>query len=162
MPNTLWIDTLVLEDVTNVSSNTTNLMASMTTIDTRLAGLTLLRTIIGVDIAYLVHDSGEGSQIVDIGLGISTQEAFAADVLPDPNTATEHPTLGWVFRARGRVFGFAADQPVVYVWRVDRDIRAKRILANGVSYAIWKNNNSEGATGTIRVTGLIRQLWLIT
>ena len=90
-------------------------------------------TLIGMDVAYAVHDSGEGSQHLDIGIGVASQDALAAGAgsLPDPNAADDHPIRGWVFRARGRVFGFAADQPMVYSWRIDRDIRSRRKLDNG-------------------------------
>ena len=70
--------------------------------------------------------------------------------------------MGWVFRARGRVFGFAADQPAVYSWRIDRDIRAKRVLKNGEGYLVINNSPVEGATGTVGVIGLIRQYYLST
>ena len=124
--------------------------------------MTLMRTIIGIDIAHLVHDSGEGSQDVTLGIGVTSQEAFAAGILPDPNQETEHPTRGWVWRYRCRTYGFAADQAAVYNHRVDKDVRSRRKLENGECYINIFNTADQGSTGTINVIGLIRQLWLLT
>jgi len=162
MARTFWSDQLFSDDVVNGGQFVLTLIPSFSAAEQRLTGITLMRTIIGLDIGYTVHDSGEGSQIVDIGMAIVSQEAFAASVISDPNIANEHPTRGWIFRARGRVFGFAASQPVVFTWRLDRDIRARRKLDNGEAIVIITNNASEGAAGTIRATGLIRTLWLIS
>ena len=118
--------------------------------------MTLLRTIIGVDIAHLVHDSGEGSQQVSVGVGVVSQESFAAGSLPDPEVVADFPIRGWIFRARYRIFGFAADQPQFMTRRIDMDIRAKRKLDNGESYWRSVNTNEEGVIGVILVSGMVR------
>ena len=131
-------------------------------LDTRLAQMTLLRTIIGLNIGYAVHDSGEGSQLVSIGIGVVSQDAFnvAADAgIPNAELDADHPTRGWVWRTRYRVFGFAADQPAVFTQRVDMDIRSMRKLENGVSIMTITNEDIEGVSTTIQIHGLIRQLW---
>ncbi len=162
MAKTSWEDTLINADTASGAQSLQTLVSSFSNEEMRLAGMTLMRTIIGLDVAYTVHDAGEGSQLVDLGIGVTSQEAFAAASVPDPNVATDHPTRGWVFRARGRVFGFAADQAAVYDWRLDRDIRSRRKLENGECYLVTNNTAVEGAASTIRVIGLIRLLWLIS
>ena len=164
MPRTIWSDTLMSNDIASGGTLHLQLTAGFSADETRLASMTLMRTIIGMDVGHAVHDSGQGSQLIDVGIGVTSQEAFAAGVasLPDPNTFDDFPTRGWVFRARGRVFGFAADQPAVYSWRIDRDVRSRRKLENGVAYIVFANSASEGSTGAVRVTGLIRQLYLLT
>jgi len=157
----LWIDTDVNLLAASGAQASDSLMTGVSATQTRFDQMTLLRTIVGIDIAYTVHDSGEGSQIVSIGTGIMSQEAFAASAFSDPETDTDFPTRGWVWRARYRIFGFAADQPAVFTRRVDLDLRSQRKLENGESFVIMTNTANEGVASSVRITGLIRQLWLV-
>ncbi len=157
----LWIDTDVDLTLASGAGATDSLMTGVSATQTRFDQMTLLRTIIGIDIAHAVHDSGEGSQLVSVGIGVASQEAIAAGVLADPQTDTDFPTRGWIWRARYRVYGFAADQPVVFNRRVDLDIRAMRKLENGEAYVNAFNAAEEGTTGAVLILGLIRQLWLV-
>jgi len=161
MPRTLWIDTAINSQIASGARTAFSLMTGITEIDSRLSSMTLLRTIVGVDIAHLVHDSGEGSQLVALGIGVATQEAVAADTLPDPDAMGDFPVRGWVWRALYRTYGFAADQPAIFNQRADKDIRAKRILDNGEGFMNIVNTAEQGSTGSIVVLGLVRQLWLI-
>ena len=70
--------------------------------------------------------------------------------------------MGWVWRGRWRVFGFAADQPAVHTARIDLDIRAKRVLKNGENVFIATNSPEEGVATTILVSGMIRSLYLVS
>ena len=157
----LWVDTNIDITVSSGSSGSTSLMTGVSATQTRFDRMTLLRTILGFDIAYAVHDSGEGSQRVSLGIGITSQEAFTAGVFPDPETDTDFPVRGWIWRAKYRIFGFAADQPAIFTRRVDLDLRAMRKLENGEAFMNIANVAEEGTTGVIIVTGLIRQLWLV-
>ena len=139
-----------------------SLMTSLGPFDTRIQKMTLLRTIIGIDIARTVHDSGEGSHKVAVGIGVTSQEAFTLGSIPEPGQDTDFPTRGWVWRAQYRVFGFAADQPAVFTQRVDLDIRAQRKLDNGESFLCASAALVDGAAATNTIVGCIRQLWLVT
>ncbi len=161
MPNTLWIDTVLLNDIAAAGQDVRSLMTGVSSGETRLAGMTLLRTIIRVDIGAVVHDQGEGDCIVHLGIGVTDQEAIAASVVPDPETASDFPVRGWVWRANYRVQSFAADQPVVHIREIDKDIRARRKLDNGESFMVTTNVAGSG-TPSMRVSGLIRQLYLLT
>ncbi len=158
----LWIDTFLTQATASASQSAQDLAAQFTSEATRLAQMTLMRMIVRLDIAYTVHDSGEGSQRVGIGFGIESQEAFAAGVHPDPLTTGDFPARGWTYRGVWRVFGFAADQPAVDVARVDFDIRARRKLENGVSFVVIDNQAVEGVASAITVLGIVRQLWLVS
>ncbi len=157
----LWIDTNLNTDVALAGQANLSLMTSVSATQTRFDQMTLLRTIIGLDLGRTVHDSGEGSEVLSIGIGIASQEAFAAGALSDPEVSTDFPTRGWVWRARYRVFGFAADQPAVFTRRIDLDLRSQRKLENGEAFVIMSNVALEGANSTVKVLGLIRQLWLV-
>jgi len=141
-----------------------DMMTSFSAPEQRISGLTLLRTIIGVDLAYTVHDSGEGSQQADIGLGIATVEALGvgATAIPNPRIENDFPVRGWIYRSRHRIFGFAADQPAVFTVRLEKDLKSRRKLDNGSPYMALENTAIEGVASAIRITGMIRQLWLIT
>ena len=161
MARTLWIDTLYNQSIASGGAFSQSLMTGHAVSETRLVGMTLLRTIIRVDFAPAVMDQGEGSTLIHMGIGVSSQEAVAAGTLPDPSVAGDFPTRGWVFRGSWRVWGTAADRAVV-VWReVDKDIKARRKLENGEAYVIVDNAAVEGATQAVRMSGLIRQLWLV-
>jgi len=158
---TVWIDTRLNDDIGNASFVNKSLMTGVSATQTRFDRMTLLRTILGFDVAYTVHDAGEGSQRVALGIGITTQEAFAAGVLPDPDNETDFPRLPWVWRAEYRIFGFAADQPAIYTRRIDLDIRSQRKLENGEAFLVATNNPIEGVLSSVRLSGFIRQLWLV-
>ena len=133
-------------------------------LESRFTQMTLLRTIVGLDVARLTHDSGEGSELVSLGIGIVSSEAFVAGgtSLPQPQNNTEFPVRGWIWRARYRVYGFAADQPAVFNRRVDLDLRSMRKLENGVPYFTAQVQAVEGSNSVAQVSGLIRQLWLVS
>jgi len=158
----LWIDTLIGINQGTGGTNFQTLMGGFTAPQTRLTGMTLLRTIIGLDVAYVVHDAGEGSQDVAIGIALGETDQIAAGFgsLPNPEVATDFPRLPWVWRARYRIFGFAADQPTVFTRRIDLDIRAQRKLENAIAYLITTNTAREGVASSVAVSGFVRQLWL--
>ena len=159
---TLWIDSMFnLQAASGGSQVKGSLMGPMTEEQTRLQPMTLTRTIIRCDLAYITHDAGEGSQRVSIGIGVTSQESFAANIIPDPEVATDFPVRGWVYRAQYRVYGFAADQPAIDVIRIDRDIRAQRKLDNGEAYVVMTNADLEGVAASVSLVGVIRTLWLI-
>ena len=155
----VWIDTRVNSDVAVGGQTFQSLMTGIT--ETRFERMTLLRTIIGLDLARTVHDSGEGSEVLSVGIGIVSQEAFDASAIPEARLNTDYPTRGWVWRAQYRIWGFAADQPAVFTKRIDLDMRSQRKLDNGASMIVYDLEALEGANSTCRVMGLIRQLWLV-
>ncbi len=159
MPRTFWIDTVMNDSVTEATQELKSLMSGVSSVDQRIGSWTLLRTIIGLDLGYLVHDSGEGSQVISCGIGVASQEAVIATV-PDPQVATDFPVRGWIWRAQYRIFGFAADDPAVFTRRIDLDIRSRRKLDNGEAFFVADLESIEGAASTAQVVGMIRQLWM--
>ena len=158
----LWIDTVTDFSIASGAAANISLMTGVSSTQTRFDQMTLVRTIIGCELAYTVHDFGEGSQVVFLGIGMTSQEAFAAGSFSDPDVNTDFPVRGWVWRAGYRIFGFAADQPAVFIRRIDLDLRSQRKLENGEMFLATKNNAHEGATGAVDITGMIRQLWLVS
>ncbi len=160
---TLWTDTIIdLQMATGATASFVDLTSTFLQNETRLAQLTLVRTIIGVEFAYSVHDAGEGSQMASAGIAlVSRPSETVGGAIPDPSQALEYPVMPWVWRYRARIFGFAADQPAVHVMRVDLDIRAKRIVKNSEVLFISRNQPEEGVATTILASGLVRCLYIV-
>jgi len=156
---TLWVDTLLSLAVASGGLDIDQLTAEFSVEDLRMGRMTLLRTIIRADLAATVRDSGEGDQIVDLGIGIVPREAIGN--VPDPSVATDHPTRGWIWRARYRVYASAVDDQFVDPIRIDLDLRSKRKLDNGLAFLEIQNQPNQGVATAITMSGLIRQLWLV-
>ena len=151
-----------MSDVITIGILVTFELTSIAEADARLSRMTLTRTIIGIDVARTVHDSGEGSELLSMGIGVVSRSSFEAPTsVPDPGVASEFSVLGWVWRAAYRIWGVAADQPTTEHTRIDLDIRAQRKLENGVSVVTACLVAIEGANSTATVTGFIRQLWIV-
>jgi len=161
MPRTVWIDTFTEGVVATAAQRIFSLMTGVDPATSRFDRMTLTRTIIGIDIARQVHDSGEGSDLVHLGIGIASQLAVSTPTVPNVSVATEFPRLPWIWRGLYRVFGFAADDPAVFTQRVDLDIRSQRKLDNGECFMEIVNIAHEGTSSVINVTGLVRQLWIV-
>jgi len=160
---TFWADHLPNMTIATGTLVRTNVLDDMSTQPDRFNRMTLTRTVIGIDVARLTHDSGEGSDQVFLGLGVIGLDAFniSGAAIPDPFIMSDYPIRGWIWRAAYRVYGFAADQPAVFNRRIDLDIRAQRKLENGVMFLAVKNTAFEGTSSVITVSGIIRTLWRI-
>ena len=156
--STFWVDTLHNIDIASGGKSETTLMGALSVEDTR--GLTLIRMILCHNYSYTVHDSGEGSQLLDIGIGVASREALNATALSDPETATEHPTRGWLYRCRHKMHGFAADQAASDLRDVYRDLRAKRRMETGAVFLSLTNSAQSGAASAINVAGITRCLFM--
>ena len=160
----LWIDTVVSVNVGSASSSTIAIDETGLSIQARrVLRSTLLRTIVRLDLAATVRDSGEGDQLVSLGIGVIGQDAFAAAgaAIPSPAVGLDFPIKGWVYRSRYRIYGNAVDDQNVDVVRIERDIRAKRLMANGRLVLIVINDANQGVATPVTYTGVIRTLYLV-
>ncbi len=62
--------------------------------------MTLTRTIIRLKMLVESVSVVNGVQAVDLGIGLLEQDAFGAQVAPDPNVAADQTPRGWVYRDR--------------------------------------------------------------
>jgi hypothetical protein len=159
----VWFDTTIDLQVASGGELFVDLTGTLLENETRLARLTLVRTIIGVDVALSVHDAGEGSQRCSMGIAVVGREAVAAGIasLPHPDVSIDFPSSPWVMRRSDRIFGFAADQPAIFTRRVDLDIRSQRKLDNAELVFIATNNPEEGVATTVLFFGMVRALYLV-
>ncbi len=152
-----WIDTLFDFGVATGAQSLLSLMSGVAPVNVRRQ--TLVRTLITLH-AYSSTVAGAwGTQIVDMGIGITSQEAFAAGVVADPLTANDQPSRGWIYRTRRVVSQNGIGGKVIF--EIMGDIRASRKLDDGECYLVTNNSTDQGTAFTVRVAGLIRQLWLL-
>jgi len=149
-----WIDTLFqLQPASGAQANI-SLITGAAPINMR--GVTLIRTIISIGICSQTVAGAYGAQAVDLAVGITSQEAFAATALPDPNAATDKPSRGWIWRTRRMVTQNSAGSPV----HVDviADMRGARKIENGELFLVVNNSAVVGTAFTVEVSGLVRVL----
>ncbi len=161
---TLWADQLLNEAVGAGGGRDASFLglSTLSALDRRIQRFTLIRTIIGINIEPTVPDSGEGDQLVSLGIGImDNQQSVVAD-MPDPAVEAEFPTKGWTWRAQYRVYAVAAGDQNRIHQRVDLDIRAQRKLENGRPALVLTNTDNQGVATAVSVTGIIRMLYLVS
>ncbi len=152
-----WIDTLLDFTVATGAQDLTSLMTGVAPVNVRRQ--TLIRSLITLDIASTTTAGAWGTQTADIGIGITSQEAFAAGVVADPITANDQPSRGWIYRTRRMIAQNGIGAVVRYT--VQADIRASRKLDDGECFLVTNNTTGQGTAFSLRVVGLVRQLWLL-
>jgi len=152
-----WIDTLVDRGVATGAQDFFSLMTGVAPVNVRRQ--TLVRTLISLDLYSETVAGAWGVQIIDVGIGITSQESFAAGVLPDPVTANDQPSRGWIYRTRIAVAQNGIGGRVIYPIRAD--IRASRKLDDGECFIVFDSTADQGTALPVHMTGIIRQLWLL-
>jgi len=153
---TFWIDNLINIGMASGGQNNQSLMTGTPPINARRATI--------VRIVYELHLFSEsiagacGVNLVDIGMGVASQEAFNAGVLADPN-ADERPTRGWMYRTRQVVWQNGVGTQIVQGW--SGDLHSGRKLYDGEPYIIGVNTAQLGTTASYRLSGIVRLLLLL-
>ena len=151
---TTWIDTVVDTDIVTAGEDVVDLMGSFDVDERR--GMTITRILLCLYIIANSHGAVDGVQTLDMGIGVASQEAFAAGILSNPNVATEFPLRGWLYRCRHVVIDDSTPgypSPVV-----KEDLHAMRKLDTGQAFMVLVNTANQGTTFTISVIGTIRML----
>jgi len=159
---TRWVDTytnfqLAMAGGVQVSQT---LMANQTLIQTR--GWTLTR-IIG-HFQAVSHDEagGPGIYSFDCGILVASQEAVTAAVFADPETESDFPSSGWIWRDRIVVSQNVVNIPGGEAIPPTRfDIRAQRKLGNGTVQLVIDPNALRGAAGSMDLVVMVRCLFLM-
>ncbi len=152
-----WIDTLVSFSTASGAQTLTSLMTGVAPVNVRRQ--TLIRTIFELGLTSDTVAGAWGIQAFDIGIGITSQEAFAAGVVADPNSSTDQPSRGWIWRTRKVVTQNGISTNILF--EVIGDIRAARKLDDGECFIVVNNSVVGGTAFPVSMTGLIRQLWLL-
>ncbi len=152
-----WIDTLVVMSASSGAQDFLSLMTGVAPVNVRRQ--TLVRTIIDLELFSTTVAGAWGTQRIDLGVGIASQEAFAAGVLADPDVAGDQPSRGWIFRTRRMVSQNGIGGQILH--HVHVDIKAGRKLDDGEAYIIMNSTADLGTAFTTRAVGIVRQLWLL-
>ena len=149
-----WVDTTIARSVASGAQDFFSLATGMAPINLR--GATLIRTIIRLDLHSATVAGAWGVQRLQMGIGITSQEAFAAGVLPDPVTAGDKPSRGWIWRGSIAVAQNGIGSPVMF--DLSADIRASRKIENGELFIVFDSAPGGGTAFTVGLNGLIRTL----
>ena len=152
-----WFDTIPAVAPASGAQSIISLMGGVLPLDSR--GYTLTRTIVDVNLAPPTAVS-DGQQIVSMGIGLVSQEAFVAGVVPDPNVALDRPARGWVWRTQVIVAG-AASMVSHVPWTIRADLRGMRRVDDGELVLIVNNDALDGTSFAVFVRGIVRCAFLL-
>ena len=154
--STIWVDTI--DTITMASGISGSKLSLLNNLDADARrGATLTRMIMCYSFFPTIIANESGDQMLDIGVGVASKEAFDAGALSEPESEQEHPMTGWVYRCR-HVAGNRAD--LGYNGRIDvqRDIRAQRKLDTGDLFMVTSNTALSGTASSMRMVFIIRCL----
>jgi len=158
MPNRgrSWSDTLFnVLLVSGAAQINSDLLANAPVADT----LTVVRLVVDLQGYVQTTISTVGSQSLDVGIGVSSLEAFGVNALPDVNVDDEYPPRGWLYINRKVAIRYAIDSPTVTA-RHQVDLRAMRRIDKGKLFVSMSTTAIDGTSQAVRVTGRIRALCL--
>ena len=102
-------------------------------------------------------DTSSGITQMDMAIGVCSNEAFVAGVVPDPNVEADVPARGWLWRER---LWLPHTATVQHPMDVHADLRAMRKVDRGILYLVSTSGNLQGTYGVPVLTGLVRSLVL--
>ena len=157
-----WADLKINENLASDGSQKFDLLEKATV---NLDTITVVRLVGKLTvIPAVVADSTIGVQLIQIGIGVASTEAFTAGIasLPDPNVDTEAPPRGWIYK-QYETFVNQQDLGTVEAFRFPEfqfDNRAMRKIDRGVLFMVMNSVDLLATATTVKVVGLIRALCL--
>jgi len=155
-----WFDqTVIATVVAGGSTQEIDLLVDAVTFSD-LEGMTVVRTLIDLEVAPAAEVSAFGLQLPMIAGAIISDEADAAGALPDLLSDLDYPQRGYVFKMTA---GIVAARPVEEKYaqfaHFQADIRAQRKMEKNTRYLLLLANlNVIGTAYTVVVAGLVRTL----
>ena len=146
---------MVSEETASVAQDSVRVDGSVTDVVARR--LTVVRTIVSLDIFSTTVAGVWGVQEIALGIGVISREAFAAGVFPDPVEANDKPTRGWLWRTHQAVSQNGSGGQVLV--HIEGDFRGARKLDAGVLILIINNTPLQGTAFTVFTRGLVRTLF---
>ena len=103
----------------------------------------------------------QGSQRVDVGIGVAGADAFSFGVtgLPNPAASDQYPPRGWLYVTTQVARQDALDNNAQFP-RWNFDVRAMRRIDKGILFLAATNSLVIGSAGTLRLVGRVRALCL--
>jgi len=151
--DTIWVDTL-FNDV--LGAGTQQVHSLMGGIDPLTRGGTLTRTLVCLYAVPSPIGGAAGMQMVNIGVGVASQEAFTAGIVADPQEENDFPQGGWVYRCRHAVIDDPT--PGYPTPLIKEDLRAMRKINRGELYLTFVSEAGQGVAFAVRLVGIVRCL----
>ena len=149
-----WFDNVIGFDVASGSQNLRSLMGGITLDAGRRS--TIARILFSGSWASQTVVGVWGTEVISWGIGISSQEVFAAGIVPDPETEAEFPETGWLMRDRFLISQSSGDSPVVH--NRAYDLRAQRKVGTGELYLVSTQGPIDGTSFASTFHGMCRVL----
>ena len=110
-----------------------------------------------------LNATSEGIQQIDLAIGVTSLEAFTAQVVPDPNVQADYPPLGWLYISTRTVIfnNSSGTTEKLFIPEFHFDVGANRKIDKGVLFMVWNNTNAAGGGFTVRMVGRVRSLALL-
>ena len=154
---TAWEDHFVTIEIANGGSINEDLLTNTT--DSERRGYTLVRQILRLDLVADVPGGVSGKQQVSLGIGLASDDAFAAGALPEPEAGVDFPVTGWLWRSQYIVIDELLINGLVAPIRIDEDLHAARKLDRSTLYIRAHSTVEQGTAFQVALTGLIRSLY---
>ena len=153
---TAWDDEKIGISVAD-GTQVTNLL-TQNVADPEKRGCTLVRLIYHMWFGANAPGAVNGTMRLSIGIGLTSDDAFAAAAVPEATVMADYPVAGWVYRDIIAVMDSvdAHDHAPVEVYR---DLRVQRKLDRS---SLFVNHEAEAHIGTgfaVALTGIIRCLY---
>ena len=155
-----WADTAVNVSIASAAAGAvTDLRGSLDVPE----NMTLVRLILDLDLLIDPEIETNGEQVLHLGVGVTSVEAFTAGAVPLPSITTQYPPRGWLYVASKSVYQtvHASGQ----IWRKDQrfrlDLRGARKVDRGVLYMITENDTQGGGALAVILRGRVRALFLL-
>ena len=155
--NFYWRDTLVDSVLADGGQVIPTLMGDITPTESR--GMTIERVILDLQLIPTSLWVAEGTQLIDIGIGVVGQDALTAGAVPDPSVTADRPPRGWLFRTRCLVQDHAAGPAPIVLCK--GDFRGKRKVDHGELVMIADSTAQFGTAFSVTITGIVRMGYLM-
>jgi len=152
-----WNTQRFQSQLTTGVTQVTDLLANLVDLDTLTAIRMVGRLFFG---STSVSATDAGQILLDMGVGVTSLEAFDAPTVPDPNVDADVPTVGWLWRdslllqrenTSGSVEFNTEPETQFDIWAARKVDRGKLFLATHVTLI-------GGSFGATRMVGIIRVL----
>ena len=120
-------------------------------------GLTVIRTLVRIDIMPGAPPIAYGGQIVLAGAGVITGDAFAAGAVPDLLTDTDYPVNGWMFKIKASITNDTGG--LIIAEHMEGDFRSQRKLDEQTEvFMSVENAPAAGTAFNVRIHTMVRML----
>ena len=154
---TSWEDMIADSSITSGSFRNLDMLPNLTADETR--GTTVTRIIGSINLFSGTVAGAWGKQIVDIGIGVISEDAFNAGAVPDVNQQSDQPQRGWLYRTRMMVEQNGTGSQIVYPVRFD--VRAQRRIDAGTMFLGFTSAAGTGTSFTVEMAVLTRSLLIL-